>query len=292
MMTRMNCERVEVLLNARLDGTLEQDERQEMDAHIASCADCRALVSDIERIVADARVLPVLTPSHDLWSAIAAQLGEQDVADVVVDDGVQSLDDWRKIRAMQRSLPWRTMAAAAVLLIAVTAAVTWNLARFGADPANLPVVATTETRPSTETRSPAADSQPAGSDIANSRVVSPAVGRNSEVPRNTQATTAYVDLGELERAELAARYAASVDGDVDAIYEREIRALRTIVDERFAELDSTTVSELQRNIAIIDKAIADSREALRRDPRSRLLTKQLDRALGHKLDLLRRVALL
>jgi len=52
------------------------------------------------------------------------------------------------------------------------------------------------------------------------------------------------------------------------------------------------VRELRRNLDIIDRAIADSRAALARDPRSALVSSQLDRALQTKLDLLRRVALL
>ena len=75
-------------------------------------------------------------------------------------------------------------------------------------------------------------------------------------------------------------------------YEREIGALRQIVDERFTELDSVTVTELRRNLDIIDRAIADSRAALARDPRSGVVSSQLDRALQAKLTLLRRVALL
>ncbi len=80
--------------------------------------------------------------------------------------------------------------------------------------------------------------------------------------------------------------------NADVTYEREIAALRAIVTERFAELDSTTVAELQRNLAIIDEAIADSRTALEKDPNSRLLAGSLDRALATKLALMRRVALL
>jgi hypothetical protein len=75
-------------------------------------------------------------------------------------------------------------------------------------------------------------------------------------------------------------------------FEREIIALRLIVDERFTELDTATVRELRRNLDIIDRAIAESRAALARDPRSVLVSSQLDRALQAKLDLLRRVALL
>jgi hypothetical protein len=89
-----------------------------------------------------------------------------------------------------------------------------------------------------------------------------------------------------------ARLVASSPADVDDIYEREIAGLRRVVTERFTELDSTTVSDLRRNLDIIDAAIADSRRALQRDPRSRLLSTQLDRALETKLALMRRVALL
>jgi hypothetical protein len=80
--------------------------------------------------------------------------------------------------------------------------------------------------------------------------------------------------------------------DPNTTYEREISALRRIVDERFTELDPATVTELRRNLDIIDRAIGDSRAALARDPRSGVVSAQLDRALQAKLDLLRRVALL
>ena len=78
----------------------------------------------------------------------------------------------------------------------------------------------------------------------------------------------------------------------DVTYEQEIAALREVVNERFTELDSATVTVLQRNLAIIDQAIADSRAALEKDPGSRILSTTLDRALETKLSLMRRVALL
>ena len=49
---------------------------------------------------------------------------------------------------------------------------------------------------------------------------------------------------------------------------------------------------LEHNIQIIDEAIAQSRAALARDPRSRFLGEQLDDALDKKLELLRTAALL
>jgi hypothetical protein len=144
------------------------------------------------------------------------------------------------------------MSAAAILLVAVTALVTWNIAR---PDSNASDVATTV----------------GGLDVA---VFSPGA-----------ADAAANDS-------MQNRYVASSEDDVDAVYEKEIALLRRIVDERFAELDSATVAEVQKNLQIIDQAIADSRAALESDPRSRLLSRQLDRALEHKMALLRRVALL
>lgn len=78
----------------------------------------------------------------------------------------------------------------------------------------------------------------------------------------------------------------------NVVYEDQILALRTIVDQRFRELDTTTVAELRRNLAIIDRAIADSKAALAKDPNSQVVAGSLDRALANKLALMRRVALL
>ena len=45
-----------------------------VEAHVASCVRCTALVRDLERIRAGAGELPELTPSRDLWSGIADRI--------------------------------------------------------------------------------------------------------------------------------------------------------------------------------------------------------------------------
>jgi hypothetical protein len=77
-----------------------------------------------------------------------------------------------------------------------------------------------------------------------------------------------------------------------ATYDREIAQLRRVVQQRRADLDSGTVAVLERNLRVIDDAIAQSRAALARDPRSRFLGQQLERTLDQKLELLRTAALL
>jgi len=75
-------------------------------------------------------------------------------------------------------------------------------------------------------------------------------------------------------------------------YEREIDGLRTIVRDRRAQLDPKTIAVIEKNLSVIDSAIAESRAALRKDTTSAFLADQLDHALDTKLTLLRTVALL
>jgi anti-sigma factor RsiW len=278
----MTCEQIERMLDARLDGTLDAADRRAMDAHLTRCDSCRALVGDVDRIVADARSLPLLTPSRDLWSAVEARLGAQDNPFAPEGATVQSLSAFRdpRLRRVFRTPSLPQLAAAAVLLVAVTAGVTWNLASRGSDSPAATVADVT---------APQGNVQPAPVEtnsytLPDSPMVAGTRGRPAPSGRSA------ADVAADREWVLASRYMANSDADVEAIYEREIAALRTIVDDRFAELDSVTVVELRRNLDIIDKAIADSRSALLRDPRSPLLSRQLDRALEHKLDVLRWVA--
>jgi hypothetical protein len=68
--------------------------------------------------------------------------------------------------------------------------------------------------------------------------------------------------------------------------------LQKIVTDRRTQLDSSTVAIIERNLRIIDAAIAQSRAALANDPASRLLSDQLTHALDKKVELLRTAALL
>jgi uncharacterized membrane protein YccC len=77
-----------------------------------------------------------------------------------------------------------------------------------------------------------------------------------------------------------------------AVYDEEIALLRAALAERRDELDTATVAIVERNIAVIDAAIRQSREALARDPRSSFLSDQLGRALDRKVQLLRTAAAL
>jgi hypothetical protein len=68
--------------------------------------------------------------------------------------------------------------------------------------------------------------------------------------------------------------------------------LQRVVSERRAQLDPSTVAIIEKNLQIIDAAIAQSRAALAKDPASMLLSDQLTHALDKKVELLRTAALL
>lgn len=84
---------------------------------------------------------------------------------------------------------------------------------------------------------------------------------------------------------------ASMDATV-ATLDREIAVLQALVDDRRSVLDPRTVAVLEENLALIDRAIAESRAALAADPASRFLATQFARAYTSKLTLLRDAATL
>ena len=111
----MTCTELDQLLDRYLEGTLEGSRRAEFEAHLACCDSCQTLTLQMRGVLASAAALPrSIRPPRDLWPDIADRLAS------------------RTTRPPFRSIPWRSwapLAAAAVLLIAVTAIVTVLLSR-------------------------------------------------------------------------------------------------------------------------------------------------------------------
>jgi hypothetical protein len=96
-----------------IDGELEGAARGEVEAHVATCGDCRALADELEALVRAARALPDRAPEHDLWPALAARL-----------DGP---------RARRRG-PRPLATLGALVAAAGIVALLWTLTRGGATP--------------------------------------------------------------------------------------------------------------------------------------------------------------
>jgi hypothetical protein len=95
------------------------------------------------------------------------------------------------------------------------------------------------------------------------------------------------------RASLAANRAANATPNaVEHSYDAEISGLRTIIAQRRGQLDTATVHVLERNLAVIDSAIAQCKTALGKDPRSQFLIESLNQSLDTKVQILRMTAAL
>jgi hypothetical protein len=71
-------------------------------------------------------------------------------------------------------------------------------------------------------------------------------------------------------------------------YLASVEELRVLLETRRSSLSPTTVALIEQNLALIDSAIVESREALRRDPGNAHLADVLAASYRHKVELLRR----
>lgn len=276
---------------------LERDDspriRGAVEAHAASCADCGALLSDLQQMRVDASGLPTLTPSRDLWEGIAARIEAPVVSlDKVRGQKSDVLDPRSKVRGLPT---WLRPAAAAAALVLITAGVTYFATREAIlsnaqvavgltdgselNPQQIATAAFDSARRAeslfVDRGSRASDLRPRTDDDAGPAVRTP----SARTPRSTEAVAVPVANNPLTAT-------------LEAVYGQEIARLRRIIDERRGMLDTATVGVIERNLTIIDKAIGESRAALARDPASAFLNEQLNSALEQKVELLRAAALL
>ena len=85
---------------------------------------------------------------------------------------------------------------------------------------------------------------------------------------------------------------ASLPAGVGESYSEELAQLEALLSEHRDELDPNTIRILEKNLAIIDRAIEESGEALAADPSNAYLREHLDRALRRKVGYLRDASLI
>ena len=264
----ITCARFDELLPDWMEGTLDPATRSGAETHRRACERCAALVRDLETIVADAAALPALSSSRDLWAGVADRI---DTPVVALGPGSVAAGTVGARRAGRRP-PWMLGAAAAALVL-LTAGVTYTV-----------TVRSLGDRQAVASREPAPPASPIAAPAETSATPAAVV---AEVP-STRAERPAISTAPSVRATTAVRRRVGTR----ELYDREIASLNRILEERRDALDPRTAAILESNLTIIDRAIAESREALRRDPASRFLGQQLDRALDKKLELLRTAALL
>jgi putative zinc finger protein len=204
-------------LSEYLDGELSPAERTAIEGHLASCADCRATLDQLRRVVARAGALDDRPPETDLWPAVAARIG-------------LAAAPQPARRRVAFTIP--QLAAASIALCMLSGGSTWLLRKHEAGAGPLAGAA----RPTIPQLRPAAN-----------------VGTDP-------------------------RYAAAV-----ADLERALAQNRS-------RLDTATVRVIEKNLAIIDRAIRDAQSALAADPGNSYLNLHLAQQQRRKLELLRQAA--
>lgn len=246
----VSCETFEEYASAIVDGEVDGAILEALEAHRSNCRSCSALLTELVAIKHDAGMLPQLTPSHDLWSAIDDRIGAP-VFELSPHRAASpaTAAGGRATAWFRRPWPAFATAAAASLLVASSALLTYSFLA------------------------------PAGTSGGPTAVVA--------VPTSV-APSAGIETSAIPSVSLTAnRPSRSGPPDVDGAYAPEIDRMKTLLDERRAVLDTSTVRILETNLSIIDRAIQESRAALERDPASGLLNRQLSEALNQKLELMR-----
>jgi anti-sigma factor RsiW len=73
----MTCDEARDRMDDYVDGTLDEAAFQEMELHVASCAECRTEERALRALLAHAAALPAeRMPSRDLWAGIEARLDD------------------------------------------------------------------------------------------------------------------------------------------------------------------------------------------------------------------------
>lgn len=220
----MSCDRYAGAIEELVDGTLSDDRRRALDAHLDDCAACRALVADLQAIARAARTLEPIEPPPAVWARVSSGI---------------ATPPRRGFTAFAFQSPW--LAAAAVVVVA--AGVTAALLVHGPGP------------------SPSSTPPPSGAAVA------PAATGNVPVDAIVQ----HVE-DELKQAEQH--------------YQAALTDLDRIAASGDSALDPKVTAALRQNVAIVDKAIADSRAALAEEPGSVPARESLFDALRRKVTLL------
>ena len=240
-------------LSDYLDGELPADARAAVEAHLKGCAACTAVLNDLKRVVARASALESRPPQGDLWAGIASRIDAARPGARVVPFGS------RESRRIAFTLP--QLAAAAVLLIAVSGAVAWQAAvrSAGGLRQTAQAVAQPPSQGFGEPRRSSADDRASGGG----------------------ASTGAADFARVESVSMA-----------DAQYDAAVSDLETALKAGRGRLDASTIAIVEHNLQIIDQAINQAREALAGDPANSYLSGHLVEARRRKLDLLRRATAL
>lgn len=227
-------------LSSYLDDELSATERADVDAHLRDCRSCSADLEALRHVVEHAAAIAShdAPPARDLWTGIHARINgsSASVAAFPPSSGNPNRErGTRNLEPLRVSLSIAQLAAAAVLLIAVSGTAAWML----------------------RGRAPVAS-------VAGTAVIQAEVE-----PRASSTDVRPVNFANPQ-------------------YDAAVSDLERALEARRNDLNPRTVEILERNLKLIDAAIAQARQALEEDPGNMYLNRHLVDSRRRKLDLLRR----
>jgi len=243
-------------LSDYLDGELSEAESRAVDAHLRDCAHCAGVLNDLKRVVARAQAAAesARPPQADLWAGIAERIDARHAPDATagLPSPVGKVAAFRGRASRHFAFTLPQLAAAAVLVAAVSGGIVWQLRPSSGAPEGAPYDQSRAADSPTDVGRPDRAAEPGADDSARVETVGLA---------DAQYDAAVVDL------------------------EKALKAGR-------GKLDPSTVAVVEHNLQIIDQAISQAREALAGDPANTYLSSHLVEARRRKLDLLRRATAL
>lgn len=123
-------------LSDYVDGELDERDRAACEAHLADCRECGDAVEGLRAIVAQASLLPAVSPSRDLWPGIECRLEPRasaaaaDAAPAIGASGRRSRSGHIAARVWRSrwTLSVPQLAAAGIGVVVLTAGAMWMLA--------------------------------------------------------------------------------------------------------------------------------------------------------------------
>jgi hypothetical protein len=276
----MSCELFNDQLMAYLERETDDATSAAVERHSVTCAECGALLADLRRLRIDAANLPEMQPARDLWAGIAERI-EAPVVSIGerLPEGVRAVNVTRPMN-LRRWVRGASIAAGLVLAAGVgyfargtTSPVVTPITEVADLPGDTMMVAVPETvMVSVEGREPGAESQVAA----------------TRSPQPENAGPGAMPVSRPTEMQNAAKVVATLAAD----YDREVARLQLLIDQRRNQLDPVTVAVIEKNLKVIDIAIAECKKAIASDPASGFLIESLNQSLRSKVELMRTAALL
>lgn len=273
----MTCALFSDRLMAYLERETDETTRAALERHAVTCADCGALLADLRKLRIDASNLRELAPSRDLWSDVSSRI-ETPVVPIT--------GEWKAVSTPRRATRVRRWVRGGLMAASLVGAAAIGYA--GASRGRATVVVASAPKVDTVVRS-----------VQDTVIVGTAASQVASVTASTTPVAAAPRSAAIPAS--AIRSVIDVSAPAPAVrayntlvsdYDREIAKLHKLLEARRNQMDPMTVAVIEKNLQVIDAAIAECKKAIARDPASRFLMESLNQSLQAKVELMRTAALL